>query len=82
MLMRDEADNRSRMRMLLPYSIEKPGFSVGASIIRAWANPFGPLGTPLLDQEDAAETLDNMLEALGQTRDGSPWCSGPSRHAA
>lgn len=72
MLMRDEADNRSRMRMLLPYSIEKPGFSVGASIIRAWANPFGPLGTPLLDQEDAAETLDNMLEALAKPEMGLP----------
>jgi hypothetical protein len=52
MLMRDEAETRSRMRMLLPFSVEKPGFSVGASIIRAWANPFGPLGTPLLDREE------------------------------
>lgn len=72
MLMRDETETRSRMRMLLPYSIEKPGFSVGASIIRAWANPFGPLGTPLLDHEDAAETLDNMLEALAQPGLGLP----------
>jgi hypothetical protein len=66
MVMRDEAENRSRMRLLLPFSVEKPGFSVGASIIRAWANPFGPLGTPLLDREDAAETLDNMLEAFAK----------------
>ena len=72
MLMRDETETHSRMRMLLPYSIEKPGFSVGASIIRAWANPFGPLGTPLLDREDAAETLDNMLEALGRPETGLP----------
>lgn len=72
MLMRDETDTHSRMRMLLPYSIEKPGFSVGASIIRAWANPFGPLGTPLLDREDAAETLDNMLEALSLADMGLP----------
>jgi hypothetical protein len=56
------------MRLLLPFSVEKPGFSVGASIIRCWSNPFGPLGTPLLDREEAAETLDNMLEALGRTR--------------
>ncbi|WP_417413067.1 GNAT family N-acetyltransferase [Hoeflea sp.] len=72
MLMRDETETNSRMRMLLPYSIEKPGFSVGASIIRAWANPFGPLGTPLLDREDAAETLDNMLEALSRSEMGLP----------
>jgi hypothetical protein len=57
---------------LLPFSVEKPGFSVGASIIRAWANPFGPLGTPLLDREEPAETLDNMLEALSQARNGLP----------
>ena len=72
MLMRDETEAHSRMRLMLPYSIEKPGFSVGASIIRAWANPFGPLGTPLLDREDAAETLDNMLEALSRPETGLP----------
>ena len=72
MLMRDETETHSRMRLLLPFSVEKPGFSVGASIIRAWANPFGPLGTPLLDREDAAETLDNMLDALGRPDSGLP----------
>lgn len=64
-LIRDDRDGRSRMRLLMPYSIEKPGFSMGPSIIRIWANPFGPLGTPLVDAEDAAETIDNLLEALG-----------------
>ena len=72
MLMRDETETHSRMRMLLPYSIEKPGFSVGATIIRAWSNPFGPLGTPLVDREDAAETLDNMLDALSRPEMGLP----------
>ena len=72
MLMRDETETHSRMRLMLPFSVERPGFSVGASIIRAWANPFGPLGTPLLDREDAAETLDNMLEALGRPQSGLP----------
>jgi hypothetical protein len=65
-LIRDEDGARSRMRMLMPFTVEKPGFSVGASIIRVWANPFGPLGTPLLDAEDAAETIDNLLEGLGR----------------
>lgn len=72
MVMRDEDETRSRMRLLLPFSVEKPGFSVGASIIRAWANPFGPQGTPLLDREEAAETLDNMLEALDNPESGLP----------
>jgi hypothetical protein len=72
MVMRDEDETRSRMRLLLPFSVEKPGFSVGASIIRCWSNPFGPLGTPLLDREEPAETLDNMLEALSRPEAGLP----------
>jgi CelD/BcsL family acetyltransferase involved in cellulose biosynthesis len=54
------------MRFLMPFTVEKPGFSVGPSILRAWANPFGPLGTPLVDAEGAAETIDNLLDALSQ----------------
>jgi hypothetical protein len=65
-LIRDNNGARSRMRFLMPFSIEKPGFSVGPSIIRAWANPFGPLGTPLVDTENAAETIDNLLDALAR----------------
>lgn len=66
LVMRDEDETRSRMRFLMPFSIERPGFSVGAPIMRVWANPYGPLGTPLLDQEGAAESLDNLLETLGR----------------
>ncbi|NTF34598.1 GNAT family N-acetyltransferase [Rhizobium skierniewicense] len=65
-LMRDENGIRSRMRFLMPFTVEKPGFSVGPSILRAWSNPFGPLGTPLVDSEGAAETIDNLLDALSQ----------------
>ncbi len=67
-LIRDQTEQTSRMRLLMPFSVEKPGFAVGASILRIWANPFGPLGTPLVDAEDAAETLDNLLEALADRR--------------
>ncbi len=63
-ILRDTADGRNRARLLMPFSIEKPGFSIGASIIRGWANPFGPLGTPLIDGEEAAESVDNFLQAL------------------
>jgi hypothetical protein len=63
-LIRDNKGKRSRMRLLMPFSVEKPGFAVGPSIIRVWSNSFGPLGTPLVDAEEAAETLDNLLEAL------------------
>jgi hypothetical protein len=63
-IIRDRSSNRSRMRFLMPFSLDKPGFAVGPSIIRGWANNFGPLGTPLVDAEDAAETLDNLFEGL------------------
>ncbi len=63
-IIRDQNEKRSRMRLLMPFSVDKPGFAVGPSIIRGWANSFGPLGTPLVDAEDAAETLDNLFEGL------------------
>ncbi len=63
-LLRDRNESRSRLRVLMPFSVERPGFAVGPSIIRIWANNFAPLGTPLVDGEDAAETLDNLLEGL------------------
>jgi CelD/BcsL family acetyltransferase involved in cellulose biosynthesis len=65
-VIRDETEHNSRLRLLLPFSVERPGFAIGAPIIRAWANPFGPLGTPLVDAEGAAETIDHFLEALGR----------------
>ena len=63
-LLRDLSDTRSRMRFLMPFSIEKPGFAVGPSIVRVWSNGFAPLGTPLVDTEDAGETLDNLYDGL------------------
>ncbi|MCP4999373.1 MAG: GNAT family N-acetyltransferase [Hyphomicrobiales bacterium] len=72
MIMRDEDEHRSRMRFLMPFSVERPGFSLATPIIRAWANHFGPLGTPLLDQEAAAETLDNLFETLSRGELGLP----------
>ncbi len=65
-LIRDETAVSSRLRLLMPFTVERPGFAVGPTIIRTWANPFGPLGTPLVDGEEAAETIDNLLEVLAQ----------------
>lgn len=71
-LIRDDDGSRSRMRFLMPFSIEKPGFSIGPSIIRTWANPFGPLGTPLVDAEGAAETIEHMLTGFAEPVAGLP----------
>jgi CelD/BcsL family acetyltransferase involved in cellulose biosynthesis len=71
-IIRDEANGRSRLRFLMPFSVEKPGFAIGTPIIRAWANPFGPLGTPLVDGENAAETIDHVFEALARESNRLP----------
>lgn len=71
-LMRDETGGTSRMRLLMPFTVDKPGIAIGPSIIRVWANAFAPLGVPLVDAEDAAETLDNLFEALGRPDAGLP----------
>lgn len=72
LVMRDEADGRSRLRFLMPFSIDRPGFAIGPSICRVWSHAFGPVGTPLLDREDAAETLDNLLDGLSRAALGLP----------
>jgi Acetyltransferase (GNAT) domain len=71
-VLRDFTAQRSRLRFLMPFSVERPGFSVGAPIIRAWSNPFGPLGVPLVDAEEASVTIDNLLEALRDPKTGLP----------
>ena len=65
-VIRDETETRSRLRLLMPFSVERPGFAIVAPIIRAWSNHFGPLGTPLVDAENAGEVMDHFLEALGR----------------
>lgn len=65
-IIRDENETHSRLRLLMPFSVERPGFAIGAPIIRAWSNHFGPLGTPLVDAESAGEVMDHFLEALGR----------------
>ncbi|WP_377293794.1 GNAT family N-acetyltransferase [Rhizobium sp. SG2393] len=71
-ILRDFKEESSRLRFLMPFSVERPGFAMGAPIIRAWSNPFGPLGVPLVDAEEASVTIDNLLEALRDPKIGLP----------
>lgn len=59
---RDEAD--AGTRFVMPYTIEKPGFRVGPDLIRAWANPFGPYGVPLLERRESGQVIDDLLQTL------------------
>ncbi|MGB8817288.1 MAG: GNAT family N-acetyltransferase [Rhizobiaceae bacterium] len=66
MVMRDEVDDRSRMRLLMPFSVERPGLGIGPEILRAWSSPFAPLGTPLVDRDDPVGVFEDMLDILGR----------------
>lgn len=62
--MRDHSTTYAPMRLLMPFSIEKPGFGVGPSIMRIWSNIFGPLGTPLCDRAQANATINIFLKGI------------------
>ena len=66
MVMRDEADDRSRVRFLMPFSVEKPGLGLGPEILRAWSSPFAPLGTPLVDRDDPVGVFEDVLDILAR----------------
>jgi CelD/BcsL family acetyltransferase involved in cellulose biosynthesis len=65
-VMRDGEGARSRLRMLVPFSVERPGVPLGVPVLRSWANPFGPLGTPLIDQDDPIGVIEDFLSMLAR----------------
>ncbi|WAP68258.1 GNAT family N-acetyltransferase [Jiella pelagia] len=72
MVLRDEGQARSRLRLLMPYTIERTSPLRGVSTIRAWVHPFGRLGTLPLDGDDPEETLLGFFEMLVETGAGLP----------
>ena len=67
-VIRDGDDTRNRVRLVMPFSIEASPVRIGASILRSWSNPFGPLGTPLIDHDDPEGVLDDFLSMLARPR--------------
>lgn len=65
-VIRDGDEFRSRLRLLMPFSIEKPAGPFGESHLRAWSSPFGPLGTPLVDGDDPAGVIGDFLDMLAR----------------
>lgn len=66
MVMRDENDTRSRLRFVMPYTIERPGLPLSTPVLRAWATPFGPQGTPLIDHDDPLGVLEDLFDILAR----------------
>ncbi|RLQ88589.1 GNAT family N-acetyltransferase [Notoacmeibacter ruber] len=65
-VLRDEDKTRSRLRFLLPYSIERPGLGIGPSVIRGWTTPFGPAGAPLIDSDEPVQIMNAAFSLLAQ----------------
>ena len=71
-VIRDGDDTRTRLRLLVPFTIERTAPPFGTSILRAWSNPFGPLGTPLVDCDDPAGVIEDFFEMLARPHLGLP----------
>jgi len=67
-VIRDGDSLKSRLRLLVPFSVEKPPIPFGVSVMRTWSSPFGPLGTPLLDRDDPAGVVEDFFAMLARPR--------------
>lgn len=67
-VIRDGDEHKSRLRLLVPFSIEKPPMPLGVPLMRAWSSPFGPLGTPLIDHDDPVSVVEDFLDMLSRPR--------------
>jgi hypothetical protein len=65
-VIRDGDEQRSRLRLLVPFTIERPAVPLGVPIMRTWANSFGPLGTPLIDRDDPGGVIEDFFEMLSR----------------
>lgn len=65
-VIRDGDEHRSRLRLLVPFSIEHSSVALGQPVIRTWSHPFGPLGTPLLDRDDPENVLESFFSILAK----------------
>ncbi len=66
MVMRDENETRSRLRFVMPYTVERPGLPLSVPVIRSWATPFGPQGTPLIDHDNPVGVVEDLFDILAR----------------
>lgn len=71
-VIRDGDEFSSRLRLLAPFSVEKPSIPLGVSIIRVWSSPWGPLGTPLVDRDDPEGVVNDLMRILARPHLGMP----------
>lgn len=64
MVLQDSDKQTSETRFLMPFTVEKPGFAIGPDLIRAWANPYGPQGTPIVERREAMQVIEDLFGTL------------------
>ena len=65
-VIRDGDEQKSRLRLLAPFSVENPRVPFGVSVMRTWSSPFGTRRTPLLDRDDPAGVLEDFFAMLAR----------------
>jgi hypothetical protein len=65
-VIRDGDEAKSRLRLLVPFSVETPALPFGVPVMRSWSSPFGPLGTPLVDNDDPAGVIEDFFAILAR----------------
>ena len=65
-VIRDDDGERSRLRLLVPFTVERTAPPFGAPVLRTWSSPFGPLGTPLVDCDDPAGVIGDFFAMLSR----------------
>ncbi|TIX37904.1 MAG: GNAT family N-acetyltransferase, partial [Mesorhizobium sp.] len=65
-VIRDGDEYRNRLRLLVPFSVERPAIPLGVPVMRTWSSPFGPLGTPLVDRDDPVGVIEDFVSMLSR----------------
>lgn len=65
-VIRDGDEYRNRLRLLVPFSVERPATPLGVSVMRTWSSPFGPLGSPLIDRDDPEGVIEDFFAMLAR----------------
>ncbi|MEM0899752.1 MAG: GNAT family N-acetyltransferase [Pseudomonadota bacterium] len=66
LLLQDGGRDDALTRFLMPFTVERPGFSLGPSIMRAWSSPYGPSGVPIVERREASQTVEDVFFTLAQ----------------
>ncbi len=65
-VIRDADAERRRLRLLVPFTLDRAAPVFGVSVMRSWSSPYSPLGTPLVDRDAPADYLEDLFALLSR----------------